>query len=279
MQIALGLLAPEEADRLRQAAERSDMFIEAIIGLPASDRELEQFDAEMQTAARCGAHAARTVIMPGRRYEFFDSLEQYREFASRGRRALERSVPAAEKYRLPIAVENHKDQRIEERVALLQGISSEYVGACVDTGNSIALLEDPLETVTALAPWAHSVHLKDQALRSYDEGFLLADIPLGEGYLDLQQLVRIVRQKKPEMRFSLELITRDPLPVPVLTEKYWVTFPDLPARDLARMLRTVRQQPPRKLQYVSHLPLERQVAVEDANVQASLTYARRQLGL
>ncbi len=64
---------------------------------------------------------------------------------------LEQAAPLAEKHRIPLAVENHKDHRDAQRIALFEHISSEFVGACVDTGNSFALLEDPLETVRRFA--------------------------------------------------------------------------------------------------------------------------------
>jgi 3-oxoisoapionate decarboxylase len=279
MQIALGVLPGEQADALRLKAEESQRYIEAIVQPPGSPGDVERFDAEMQTAARCGALAARTVIIPGRRYEYFDSLDQYREYAERGRRALELAAPVAEKHRVPLAVENHKEQRNDERIALFEHIGSEYVGACVDTGNSFALLEDPIETIEAFAPWAHSVHLKDQILAEYDEGFFLGDIPLGQGGFDLKRMVEILRRAKPDIRFTLELITRDPLKVPCLTEKYWATFPELSGVHLARTLRYVRAHAAKDLPYVSMLSPEEQAAREDANVRASLVYARGQLGI
>ena len=162
---------------------------------------------------------------------------------------------------------------------MFEHISSEYVGACVDTGNSFALLEDPIETVNAFAPWAHSVHLKDQALQPYDDGFLIGDIPLGQGALDLKTMVEILKKAKPDIRFSLELITRDPLKVPVLTDKYWTTFPDVPASDLARTLKFVRDKATDNLQYITKLSPEEQLAREDANVRESLDYARDNLEL
>ena len=36
------------------------------------------------------------------------------------------------------------------------------------------------------------------------------------------------------------MITRDPLKVPCLTDRYWATFADLPGRHLARTLSLVR---------------------------------------
>ena len=279
MQCPLGVLAPDEAHRLRGFAQRHELYIEAIISPPRDEQDLERFETQMKTAAAAGAIAARTVIMPGRRYEYFDSLKPFREFEARGRRSMELAAPIAEKHRLPLAIENHKDHRNHQRVALLEHIDSEFVGACVDTGNSFSLLEDPIETVEALAPWAHSVHLKDQAVQPYPDGFLLDDIPLGQGFLDLKTMVRILQEKRPRVRFSLELITRDPLKVPVLTEAYWATFPDLPGSDLARTQLYVRDGASDNLQYVTKMSPSEQLAREDANVRQSLDYARDRLGL
>lgn len=279
MQVRLGVLDAKTVKSLRQAASDHGMFIEAIVSPPHEKKELERFDAEMKTAQAVGATAARTVIIPGRRYEYFDSLEMFRQYDARGRKALELAAPVAEKHRVPIAVENHKDHRDRQRVELFEHISSEYVGACVDTGNSFALLEDPIETAKALARWAHAVHLKDQAVQPYADGFLLDDIPLGQGMIPLKAMVEILRKEKPKLRFCLEMITRDPLKVPVLEKKYWATFPDLPAGDLARTLRYVRDGATDNLQYVTRMTPEEQVAREDANVRESLNYARDELGL
>lgn len=279
MQISLGDLSSEAAEQLRRRADGAGMYVEAIVSLPSDRQEVPRFDAEMQTAARAGADAVRTVIFPGRRYERFHSLEEFREYEARGRRMLELATPIAEKHRVPLAVENHKNHRNAERVALFEQIDSEYVGACIDTGNSVSLLEDAIETAEALAPWAHAVHLKDQAVQLYDDGFLLADIPLGQGALRLQRIVEVIRASKPDINFTLELITRDPLNVPCLTEGYWATFPDLPGRDLARTLRMVRERATDNLQDVSSLSRDEQVALEDANVRSCLDYARDVLHL
>ena len=279
MQVSLGVLDAPQAAELRSQAEAKGLFIEAIVDLPQRREDLERFDAEMKTAAATGATAARTVMMPGRRYEFFDSLEKYREYDARSRASLEWAAPLAEKHRIPLAVENHKDHRNAERIALFRHIASEYVGACVDLGNSLALLEDPIETVQLLSPWVRAVHLKDQAVQAYKDGFLLADVVLGRGFLDLQKMIEILRTERKNVRFSLELITRDPLRVPCLAEDYWATFPDVPGRDLARTLRAVQSGAADALPLVSSQPLDRQVAMEEANLRGSLHYAREQLGL
>ncbi len=278
-QVSLGILDDRRAASLRQAAEDRGMYIEGIVKAPKTRADLERFDAEMKSAAAVGAKAVRSTIFTGRRYEFFESMQQYREHDKQAMRSLELVAPIAEKYRVAFAPENHKDHRIAERVAALEKIDSPYVGVCVDTGNNFALLEDPVVTAKELAPWAHAVHIKDQAVQPTEDGFLFGDIPLGEGFIDLKQIVTILKRAQPNIHFTLELLTRDPLRVPCLDKKYWTTFPDLPAKELADTLRVVRDHRAAQLQYPSQLPPQQQVALEESNLKQSIRYAMEELGL
>lgn len=279
MQASLGVMDTDGIRRIRDFAEQDGLFIDAIIRPPKNDDDASRFEAEIRTARDVGVQAARTTIIPGRRYERFRTLAEFREFESRGRQMLERAAPIVEKHRIRFAVENHKDQRIDERVALFAHLDSEFIGACVDTGNSFALLDGACEPIEALAPYAFTVHLKDQALQPYADGFLLGDIPLGHGSFDLKKMVQIIRKARPQVRFALELITRDPLKVPCLTDAFYSTIPSTRAIDLARTMRFVRDHAATHLQYVSMLSPEQQVQLEDRNVAESIRYAGMTLGL
>ena len=280
IQVPLGTKDETYISGLCQKAEAYEMFIEGIAPLPRDPADVERFETQVRTAKRAGVKVIRVVMIPGRRYERFDSAEEFRRFAELGLKSLELAEPVAARHHIRLALENHKDQRIAERLDVLKRLSSEYIGTCVDVGNSFSLLEDPIEVVETYAPWAFSVHLKDQAVREYEDGFLFADAPLGEGFLDLPRMVRTLRKKRPEVRFSLEVITRDPLKVPCLTEKYWATFAEVPGRDLARTLRTVRANVSKApLPRISHLSPDEQIEREEENVKRSLIYARDHLGL
>tara|TARA_R110002049_G_scaffold4601_5_gene32527 strand:+ start:732287 stop:733357 length:1071 start_codon:yes stop_codon:yes gene_type:complete len=276
--VGLGTMSSAEAAKFREEAAEYGMFVDAILKPPNDENDLPRFEAEVKTASEVGVQSARTVIIPGRRYERFKSFEEFQEFERRGRRMVELAAPIVEKHRVPLAIENHKDQRIEDRVKLYEHIDSEYVGACVDTGNSFALLDDVYGSIEALAPFAFSVHFKDQALAEYEDGFLLADIPLGQGSFDLKRMMHILRTKKPDLKFSLEVITRDALKVPCLKDDYWKSVAEASGSDLARTLRFVRNHQA-KGQSISTLPLAKQVEIEDANIAASLKYANQELGL
>jgi sugar phosphate isomerase/epimerase len=280
IQTDLGIRDETYAAQLRRRAEALDMHVEGAIQLPYLEADLPRFEQQVETAARAGATLARATLMPGRRYEQFTSLKDYQAAVARGLKALQLAEPLLARRRFRLALENHKDQRVAERLELLKRLSSEYVGACVDVGNDLALLADPIEVVRAYAPWAFTAHLKDQAVQEYEEGFLLADAALGEGLLDLPAMLEVLRQAKPGLRFNLEVITRDPLNVPVLTDNYWATLADVPASDLARALRLVKAKSSRQpLACVSKLAPAQQVEAETGNILRSLAYARERLGL
>ena len=219
-------------------------------------------------------------MLSGRRYETFTTADAFRRFAESSEHALKLAATAAARLDILLAVENHKDWRADELLAILKRVGNDHVGICLDTGNSIALLEDPMDVIEALAPRSFTIHFKDMGVEEYREGFLLSEVPLGTGILDLPRAVRILRAARPEIRFNVEMITRDPLRVPCLARRYWTTLPDLPGRHLARALSMVRDHPPgHPLPRISPLPREEQLRAEDANVRQCLAFAREQLGL
>jgi sugar phosphate isomerase/epimerase len=161
---------------------------------------------------------------------------------------------------------------------LMKRYGGEYLGVCIDWGNNIALLDDPMEVVEALAPFAVNSHIKDMALQEYEDGFLLSEVPLGQGILDLKRMLATIRKARPKVRFSLDMLTRNPLKVPCLTEKYWAPFPERNGKYLARTIRLVRANRPRKpLQYMDGLDREGQVRTETGNIAQSIAWARENL--
>jgi 3-oxoisoapionate decarboxylase len=278
VQVAFGVLDDAAADALRERARAARMYLEGIVSLPRDQGAVEKFEAEIRTAKRIGAEAVRTVMLSGRRYETFHNIAEFRRFAESSTHALKIAAGVVAQHGVRLAVENHKDWRTDELLRILKQVGNDHVGICLDTGNSIALLEDPMEVVEALAPRAFTTHFKDMGLEEYKEGFLLSEVPLGTGVLDLTRVVRLVRASRPEIRLNLEMITRDPLKVPCLTGGYWATFPDLPGKDVARALSFVRGHPPaHPLPRISQLPRDEQLRAEEDNVRRCLAFARDRL--
>lgn len=278
IQTPLGMLSTADAEILSRRAKRWQMYIEGSIRLPRDSGDVERFVAECESVRRSGGEVVRTVMLGGRRYEVFESADEFRKFRQASFHSLELAEPVVRKQKLRLAVENHKDWQVPELLDILQRISSEHVGVCVDTGNSIALLEEPHEVIEAYAKHAFAVHLKDMAVEEYADGFLLSEAPFGEGMLDLPRVVNTLKRAQPKLRISLEMMTRDPLKVPVLSEGYWVTFAAMPARQLARSLAMVRRHTGKQpLPRISRLGIADQIAVEEKNVQKCIAYAAERL--
>jgi 3-oxoisoapionate decarboxylase len=279
VQLSLGR-DPEAARKLRDAADRHGMYVEGSVRPPKDKADLDRFETEIKTAREAGATLVRTVMLGGRRYEVFRTAKEYAAFAEQAVASLRLAEPVMARQKVTLAVENHKDFRTDELIDVMKGLSSEHVGVCVDTGNSIALLERPTETGELLAPWAAACHLKDMGVVESPDGFLLAEVPLGDGFLDLKRIVELLRKGRPAIRFSLEMITRDPLRIPCLSDGYWSTMEKVPGRDLARLLELVRKHAAKDpLPRISKLSAADQLAVEEKNVRRSLEYGRAKLGL
>jgi len=279
IQASLASLEPAYLKKLRDRAGQLDMYIEVMAELPKEDTA--EFERSVQAAKDAGAVCVRTACLGGRRYEDFSNLADWQAFVVRSRAAIDRALPIVARRQIPLAIENHKDWTAEELAALIKSRSSEYLGVCLDTGNNIALLDSLMDAIETLAPFAFSTHFKDMAVEPYADGFLMSEVPLGEGIVDLRRVVAAVQRARPKTRFTLEMITRNPLQVPCLTDQYWTTFPDRNGRFLADTLRLVRGAAGR-LQHLPRVDKESETGLmqlEEENVKQSLHYARTRLGL
>jgi sugar phosphate isomerase/epimerase len=266
------------ARRTRRLKDELGMYLEIQTFLPREDPAV--FEHAVQVAKEAGASSLRVVCLLGRRYEMFDTLDEWHAAVAGFHRQIAAAVPIVERHRMRLGIENHKDWRVDEQVALLEQYSSEYVGVTLDTGNNLSVLDDPLETVEKLAPYTFNVHFKDMAVEETQRGFLLSEVPLGEGMLDLKRMVDTIRRARPDVYFSLEMITRDPLEVPCVTDKYWATFADVNGGVLARALARIRANTPRApLPRISGLTPDARHALELELVNRSIEYARDCLGL
>jgi 3-oxoisoapionate decarboxylase len=283
VQTSLSEPTAEAAATLRAKLEKYGM--RAILGvrLPREEKDVAAFDAAVKAAKDANAYCLH-VPMTGRRYEDFDTLAAFQASFAQNKKSVALAEPVLRKHQLRLAIENHKGWRAAEQAAWLKSVGSEYVGVCFDFGNNISLCEDPAESLKLLTPYTFYCHIKDMAVEAYDDGFLLSEVALGDGILDIPGMVKTLQAKDPDMILGLEFIARDPLKIPVFTEKYWVSFSDpsspLPGIDLARTLMSVKKHPPKApLPHLTGLNHEAQLHLEDDVISRSIDFARAHLNL
>ena len=265
---------------IRDFAEKNGMYVEVTTMLPKDDAAAADFEKTVKAAKEIGAGCMRSVCLGGRRYETFNNLPDWQKFTSDSKAKLARIVPILERNKMHIGIENHKDWTVEQMVPLLKSYDSEYLGVCIDWGNNMSLLDDPVEVVERLAPFCINSHIKDMSVEEYADGFYLAEVPLGQGMLPLKKMMDMILAARPNVKFSLDMLTRNPLLIPCLNEKYWITFQDRPGYYLARMLRTVRANKPKKpLVWIDKLDQAAKLQFEQDNIRQSVEFARDGLGL
>jgi sugar phosphate isomerase/epimerase len=273
----------EAIKKFRERLESLDMYLICDPRLPNDASGLPAFEAQVQAYKEAGARSFHAALT-GRRYEDFDALEPWKQMFDRIKKQSALVEPVLRKHRVALAYENHKGYRAAEQAAWLKSMGSEWLGVCLDFGNNMSLCEDPMETCKMLAPYTIFAHIKDMGVEAYADGFLLSEVVMGTGMLDLKGIVQILRQKDPNMIFALEMITRDPLKIPVYTPKYWATFDDtvspIPGRQLAHMLDLVRKNPPKQpLPKTTGLSPAEQVKLEDDLNNLCIAYAHKELDM
>ena len=72
---------------------------------------------------------------------------------------LKKIIPAAEDQGVVLALENHIDLTADEMVDLITTLNSPWLGVCLDTGNSLRLVRDPLVVAAKLAPLTRATHV------------------------------------------------------------------------------------------------------------------------
>jgi 3-oxoisoapionate decarboxylase len=266
--------------KVRERREKLGMYLEGSLGVPAKPEDVAKFEQEVIAAKEAGAQIIRTVCTSGRRYEVYHSSGDFEEARKKALTSIHLAEPILKKHKVKLAVENHKDWRAKELVEIMKQVDSEWVGVTLDFGNSIALMEDPMEVITTLAPYLVTTHVKDMGLDEYEDGILLSEVPLGKGILDLPKIISICNQHNSKTTFNLEMITRDPLQVPCLKDDYWATFGSVGGTELARTLRMSREHKFKpSLPKVSQLSGEEKLASEEVNILECLDYSKKTLGL
>ena len=264
---------------LRARMESLGMWYEGNARAPnrLSD-DTDAFEQTLRTIVAMGGNVARYVSRrpansTGRRYSSFTSLEEFTAWRDEANAIVLKCLPIAERYGVKLALENHKDRLVDEHVEFIRKTSSEYLGALVDPGNNLSMLESPEETCTKLAPYTLSVSMKDMGVAPYEDGFLLSEVRFGTGVTDQKALWEILKAGNPDLNCLEEIITRDPLKVPCLTEKYWSSLPQHSAGELARFMEWVRANAS-ELPYVDQLSPRELLQAEEDNNRDTLDWAR-----
>ena len=151
MQITLENTDADTSKDIRRKIEEWDMYVEGSVALQTTNLKSRLSKIRSGAFKDAGATVLRAA-MTGRRYEVYKTLDDFKKEFAQCQKAVELAEPILRKYRMQLAVENHKGWRSAEQIAWIKRVGSEYVGVCFDVGNNLSLCEDPMELCEAFAP-------------------------------------------------------------------------------------------------------------------------------
>lgn len=149
---------------------------------------------------------------------------------------------------IKIAVENHAgDMQAGEVVTLIEEAGgSDYMGANLDAGNASWTLEDPLENLEIMGPYAVTTSLRDSAIWQSEKGATVQWTAMGEGNVDWAVYFKRFRELCPGVPVHIETISGFNREIPFLEAGFMDMFPDMKATTLARYLRWAKAGSPRE---------------------------------
>lgn len=105
---------------------------------------------------------------------------------------LRQVLPSYEAAGVTLALETYEQVSSTELVALVRSIGSPNLGICLDPANTVANLELPSDVTARCLPFVVNWHVKDFDFTRQAGwvGFSLVGVPLGEGRLDYDAMLR-----------------------------------------------------------------------------------------
>ncbi len=190
-------LSESRLREIRKQVEDQRMFIET----GARGSEYEYLKTMLEASSQLGSKLLRIVIEIDRNVP----TEQITTQLNKVIEDIQNILDVAKALNIRLAIENHATFSSEDLLYIIKTIDDDFVGVCLDTMNSILLMEHPLKTARALFPYAFTVHLKDFKIEKHPEHFRILGVSLGEGLVDFPSIMQMLKESKLDPTVHLEL--------------------------------------------------------------------------
>jgi sugar phosphate isomerase/epimerase len=181
-----------------------------------------------------------------------------------------------------IAIENHAgDMQAWELITLVEAAGKDYVGVTFDSGNVTWTLEDPVDSLTKLAPYIACTHIRDSMIWETEDGAKVAWTAIGEGCTDPKPLFAKLAELCPGVGVHAEIISGFNIDFPYLKPAFWEVWPKAKGADFAKFVSLAKKGkavPPFKpADGQDRQQAEREY--QKAELERSLKYCKEVVGL
>ena len=220
--------------RLREQLTEKGLSPVVSLGPP-----LEGLDKAVVSACSLGARVVRlglTEVLCGDRAVLGPV---WCELVQEVRTTLNERARQAADLEICLAIENHQDFGSQELLELA-GEAGSNVGICLDTGNALAVGEEPLAFARRVAHRVLHVHLKDYRAQWTDEGYRLIRCAIAEGNVPFSEIARILGEDHKEMTASIEIGALEARHIRLFRSEWWQGYPPRSAAELGPCLAAAR---------------------------------------
>ncbi|PYT25152.1 MAG: sugar phosphate isomerase/epimerase [Acidobacteria bacterium] len=242
-------LDAEHLAKVKEHAERVGIAIDAGIGCicplshgwnPRESSPAEFLLKGLRTAEAVGAHSMRCYMGARGDRPHLDACMDATIKALRSVRS------EALNLGVRIGVENHAgDMQAREVKLLIEESGTDFVGSCLDSGNPMWVVENPLVTIETLGPYVVTTHIRDSAVFETPQGAAAQWVALGDGSVDFRRFLELYQKLCPTAAMQLEIITgRPPTPLPYLEPEFWKDFPHAQASEFSRFVELAKSGHP-----------------------------------
>lgn len=207
--VDLESLDPAHLAKVKAAAEAHDLYLEYNVSFnaPCDPRVNSTVKDALLNGKAIGAELVKFSLDIERPRPFYGTCfhpdvmrqlsDRYDEFKA--------NIPLMEELGLTISIENHCDTYADEVIWLIQQLNHPDIGACVDTINSLVVLEGPEACVEKMAPYANCCHFCDNKLVVDPDGTHSIGVAIGQGDIDCVKVLKTLREKAPLDRITFEV--------------------------------------------------------------------------
>ncbi|WP_431907543.1 sugar phosphate isomerase/epimerase family protein [Amycolatopsis thermoflava] len=118
---------------------------------------------------------------------------------------LTRLAPIARDLGIHVNLETHEEITTFELVLLVEEVGPDVVGVTFDTANVLQRAEHPVWAARRIAPYVRQTHIKDAGLFRWPDGLAFQMRPVGDGVVDIGEILPILLEHNPDLHLSLEV--------------------------------------------------------------------------
>jgi sugar phosphate isomerase/epimerase len=202
----------------------------------------EHLELTLKVAQRVGSPVARCYQGNSKDRSDPGGIESHMKNTLQVLRAAKRQALDAG---VKIAVENHAgDMQAWELVTLIEEAGRDFVGATMDCGNATWSLEDPLDNLEILGPYAVTTGVRDSMVWESVEGANVQWTAMGDGKVDFESYLRRFSVLCPDVPVQLEIISGFSRVFPYLKTDFWKDYPNARADEFARFVALAKRGTP-----------------------------------